>query len=50
MTVDDNKEKGEGRGLLIVGSRNFKWEGSLQDGERRMTIDIGYRHLRLLNK
>ena len=48
--MNGNKEKGEGRGLLVLGSRNFKWEGSLQNGERRITIDIGYRHLQLLNK
>lgn len=50
MAVGDNTEKREGRVLWVVGGQEFEDGGSLQDGERRMAIDIGFRQLQLWNK
>lgn len=50
MAVGDNTEDRKGRFLWVVGRQEFEDEGSLQDEERRMAIDIGFRQLQLPNK
>ena len=48
--MGNNTEERECRVLWVVGGQEFEDEGSLQDGERRMAIDIGFRQLQLRNK